>query len=65
MLLDACGSAWLESKRNDSAITAALRSYIGKTAAANCVGAWHIGGRNFDVETIAATISLIVVQGLI
>jgi hypothetical protein len=64
-LLDARGCARLESKRNDSAIAAALRFYIGKTAAANCVGARDLGGRNFDVETIAATICLIVVQRLV
>jgi len=61
-LFDASGCARLQSKREESAVAAALRLYVGKTATADCLGAGHIGGGNLDIESIATTISLIVIQ---
>ncbi len=52
-------------KRDDGAVAAALGLYVGKTAPANHLGAWYVGGRNLDIETVAAPISLIITQRLI
>ena len=62
MLLDSRGRPGLEAKRHNRAVTVALCLYVGETPAANGVGAWYVGGRNLDVETIAAPIGLIVIQ---
>jgi hypothetical protein len=61
-LFDACGGARLQSKRKDSAVAAALRLYVGKPATADCFGAGYFGGRNLYIESIATTISLIIIQ---
>jgi hypothetical protein len=52
----------LQSKRKDRAVATALRLYVGKTTTADCFGAGHVGGWNLDIESIATTISLIIVQ---
>ena len=65
MLLDSRGRARLEAKRHNRAVTAALCLYVGETPAAKGVGAWYVGGRNPDIETIAAPVSLIVIQRLV
>jgi hypothetical protein len=65
MLLDMSARPRGQSKRNHSAVTAALHLYVGKTSAAKGFSAWHIGRWNFDIETIAATISLVIIQRLV
>ena len=65
MLLNPGAGSRRESKRNHSAVAAALHLYIGKTAAAKRFSAGYFGRGNFDIETIAATISLVIIQRLV
>jgi len=62
MLLDSRRRTGLEMKRHHCAVTVALCLYVAETPAANGVGAWYVGGRNLDIETIAAPVGLIVIQ---
>ena len=65
MLFDAGARSRRESKRNYRAVAAALHLYIGKTSTAKGFGAWYVGGGNLDIKTIAATISLVIIQRLV
>jgi hypothetical protein len=64
-LLDVSARSWRKPKRDHSAVAAALHLYVGKTSAAKGFGAWHLAGRNLEIETIAAKISLVIIQGLV
>ncbi|MDX6577890.1 MAG: hypothetical protein QOE96_3843 [Blastocatellia bacterium] len=65
MLLDARARARLQSKGNHRAVTYALNLHVAKTAPAKGVGARDVGGRDLDIETIAAPVSFVIIQRLI
>jgi hypothetical protein len=65
MLLDVSARSGREPKRNHGAVANALDLDVGKTPATKGFRAWYVGGRNLDIETVAATISLVVIQGLV
>jgi hypothetical protein len=55
----------LESKGNHRAVTYALNLHVAKTAPAKGIGARDVGGRDLDIETIAAPVSFVIIQRLI